>query len=242
VGDYVVDFKRRLGKSGKVAEVREERSRAFDMAYSGERAYLIKIVHNIESVNKEQAETIKKCASVVGAEPMFISDHGKSALKKNVVYKRHGIPVMKRDTFLQIIRGDRVLMADRGGVKMPIRELNPAMKRVGMSRKTLAKLLGVSDEMVRKYERGLASPGEDVAKRLVNIFGEEILGRVRYEKVEMKRAFIGKAPFDMAVKKEKPILISFKSSKKRVKNLEGVSDVLDAEPVVAKNLEDVDLD
>lgn len=239
---YVADLASQLKKSGKVAEVCEEKSRAFDIAYADERAYLIKIVHNIESVNKEQAESIKKCASVVGAEPLFISDHGKGPLKKNVVYNRHGIPVMRHETFLHVIHGDRVSMADRGGIKVPINELSPAMKDVGMSRITLAKLLGVSVEMVRKYEKGLAAPGKEVAKRLVNIFGKGLLRNVRYEGIKMKEAFIGKAPFDMAIRKKKPVLISFKSSPKRVKNLEGVSDVLDAEPVVVKKLEDLDLD
>ncbi|TRO61992.1 helix-turn-helix domain-containing protein [Candidatus Bathyarchaeota archaeon] len=238
----MADLAKRLGKSGKVAEVCAEKSRAFDIAYAGERAYLIKIVRNIESVNKEQAETIKKCASVVGAEPLFISDHGKLPLKKNVVYTRHGIPVMRHETFLQVAHGNLVSMADRGGIKVPIRDLTPAMKKVGMSRMTLAKLLGVSTEMVRKYERGLADPGRDVARRLVNIFGQNILREVKYESPDVRRAFIGKAPFDLAVKRKKPMLISFKSSPKRVKNLEGVSDVLDAEPIVAKNLDDLDLD
>ncbi len=235
-------FTKKLGRSGKVAEVTDERSRAFDIAYSGEKAYLIKVVHNIESVNREQAETIKKCASVVGAEPLFISGHGKTPLKENVVYRRHGIPVMKDKTFLKFMKGERTFLADRGGIKVPIKGLGHAMRKVGMSRSTLAKLVGVSVEMVRKYEKGMAHPGEKVAGRLIDIFGDGIVEKLHYEQKEVRKVYIGKAPFEMAVKRKKPILISFKSSPERVKNLEAVSDVLDAEPVVTKDLEGIDLE
>jgi predicted transcriptional regulator len=235
-------FAERLGGSGKVAEVRDERSRAFDIAYAEEKAYLIKVVHNIESISSEQALTISKCASVVGAEPLFLSERGKEPLREDVVYVRHGVPVMREETFMHVVRGHNVSRADRGGIKVPIRGLKPAMRRVGMKRATLAKLLDVSTEMVRKYEKGLADPSEDVAARLLDIFGRDIAGSFHYEPPSMERAFIGKAPFDLALKRHHAVLVSFKSSPERIENLEGVSDVLDAEPVVADSLEDVDLE
>lgn len=231
----------RLKKDGKVAEVRDEKARAFDIAYSGEKAYLIKIVHNIESVSNDFAETIKKCASVVGAEPIVISERGKEALKEDVIYSRHGVPVMREEAFMSLISGGSLGMADRGGIKVPIEDLRPAMEKVGMSRQTLAKLLGTSTEMVRKYEKGSA-PGKEVARRLVNIFGRSIISSHSFKSFEVKRAYIGRAPIDMAVKRKKSLLISFDSSPRRVDNLEKVSDVLDAESVVGKKLDDIDLD
>lgn len=231
----------RLKKTGKIAEVRDEKSRAFDIAYASDKAYLIKVVHNIESVSQEFAETIQKCASVVGAEPVVISERGKDLLRENVIYTRYGIPVMREETFVKVVKGDAVSIADRGGIKIPIKNLRPAMDKVGMSRLTLSKLLGVSVEMIRKYEGGSA-PGEEVAERLIEIFGEKIVSMPAYESPEIKRAFIGKAPFDLAIKKKKTILISFKSGPARLKNLENVSEVLGAEPVFAKKLDDVDFD
>lgn len=235
------DFADRLGRSGKVAEVREERSRAFDIAYAEDKAYLIKVVHNIESINRRLAETVRKCASVVGAEPLFLSEHGKEPLRDDVVYRRHGVPVMREETFLHVVQGEHVGVADRGGVKFPVQRLRPAMDKVGMSRSTLAKLLDVSTEMVRKYEKGQADPGEGVARRLVEIFDEDILEAFEYDQPTVDRAFIGKSPFDLAVRRKKTLLISFKKSRERVENLEGVSEVLEAEPVLADSLEELDL-
>lgn len=239
---YFVDWKGHLKRSGKFAEVIDERSRAFDIAYAEERAYMIKVMYNIESFNQEKADVLKKCASVAGAEPVVISCRGKELLRDDVVYKRFGIPVMKSETFASMIHGGQVSIADRGGVKVPIKGLKEAREKTGMARITLANLIGVSTEMVRKYESGLAEPGEEVAGRLIEVFGNKIISKPSFKGPEMRKAFIGKAPFDMAIRKIKTMLISFKSSPERIKNLENVADVLDAEPVVAKRLEDVDLD
>ena len=238
---YSVGWKRDLGRAGKLAEVTDERSRAFDIAYAEERAYMIKVMYNIESLNQEKAEVLKKCAAVAGAEPVVISSRGKELLKEDVVYKRFGIPVMRGETFASMIHGENVSVADRGGIKVPITGLREAREKTGMTRATLAKLLGVSTEMVRKYELERAEPGEKVAMRLVEIFGHKIIGKPSFKGEKITKAFIGKAPFDMAIRKDKTMLISFKSSPERVKNLEGVSDVLDAEPVIAKRLEDIDI-
>ena len=178
---------------------------------------------------------------MAGAEPVVISCRGKELLRDDVVYRRFGIPVMKSETFASLIHGGQVSVADRGGVKVPIRGLKEAREKIGMARITLAKLLGVSTEMVRKYESGLAEPGEAVACRLIEIFGDKIISKPSFKGPDVRKAFIGKAPFDMAIRKKKTTLISFKSSPERVKNLEGVADVLDAEPVVAKRLDDIDI-
>jgi predicted transcriptional regulator len=235
----LVDWKERLKRSGDLAEVTCEKSRAFDIAYAEEKAYLIKVVHNIESFNNEKAAVLMKCASVVGAEPVVISGKGKEVLKENVVYNRHGVNVMNQNTFVNVVNGLGVSVADRGGVKVPIRGLKEARESIGMTRNTLSKLLRVSAEMIRKYESG-ADPGEDVAKRLVEIFTTSILDFPHKTLEPIRKAFIGKAPFDVALRGRKITrLISFKSDRQRVKNLEGVSSVLGAEPVILKKIEDL---
>ena len=139
-----MDWKGDLKRTGKVAEVVDERSRAFDVAYAEERAYMIKVMYNIESLNQEQAELLKKCAAVAGAEPLVISSRGKDLLKENVVYNRYGIPVMRGETFTNLVHGERIAFADRGGTKVPIKGLKEVREVTKMTRATLAKLLGVS--------------------------------------------------------------------------------------------------
>ena len=80
-----VEIKRELEKKGEVAEVEKEKSRSFDIAFAEERAYLIKIVGNIESFTKDQAEALKKSAAIVNAKPVLLTESG----NEGVIYKRH---------------------------------------------------------------------------------------------------------------------------------------------------------
>ena len=102
-----MDFRKvveKLRKTGELAEVRDEKSRSFDFAFVEDRAYLIKMVGNADSLSKDILEAFKKCASVVGAEPMVVSKKFKEKLAKGVIYQRYGVPVMEGETFLDYLK------------------------------------------------------------------------------------------------------------------------------------------
>lgn len=233
----------KLKKKGELAEVRDEKSRSFDFAFVEDRAYLIKMVGNADSLSKHSLEAFQKCASVVGAEPMVVSKKCRGKLKKDVVYQRYGVPVMSGETFFNYLGDEELAVADRGGIRVPIKCIREAREEENMSRNLLAEKLDVSPEMVRRYEEGQATPSREVADKLKEILGKQIVKRIHFDVEERKRAFIGKAPFEVAFKKNKTFLVSFKDSPKRLRNLEDVADVLGAEPVVSKDrkLEDLGL-
>ena len=234
----------KLRKKGELVEVKDEKSRSFDFAFVEDRAYLIKMVGNADSLNKDNLEAFKKCASVVGAEPMVISKKFKEKLAKGVVYQRYGVPVMGGETFLEYLKDKHIAVADRGCVKVPIEHLREAMESHNMSRNLLAERLEVTPEMVRRYEEGQATPSKDVAVKLEEILGKDIFKEVYFGVEQKERAFIGQGPFEVAFKKSKgTFLVSLKDHKARIRNLEKVADVLGAEPVVAKgkNLKDLGL-
>lgn len=226
----LVEIKKELEKMGSVAEVEKEKVRSFDIAFAEERAYLIKVVGNVESFTKEQAEALKKSASVANAEPLLLSKNA----KEGIIYRRHGVPVMEPKTFITYLRGGCLAVADRGCVKVPVKNVREIRERKGISRKELAKALGVSVEMVRRYEEGKAYPSKEIAEKMVKMLGSRILDSLKFKTKKVKRAFIGKGPFEIGIRKRKPILISLKDTKIRLKNLERVSEVLKAKPVVVK--------
>lgn len=232
-----MNIKKKLERKGEVAEVERERSRSFDLAFAEERAYLIKIVGNIESFTSEQAEALKKSAAIVNAKPVVLAE----SVKEGVVYTRHGVPTMRAKTFLEHLSGRKVAVADRGCVKVLIKNVRKIRERKGLSRGELARALGVSTEMVRRYEEGRAHPTEEVARKMVKILGKEILCSFRFESLKIRKAFIGKGPFEIGIREKKPILVSLRDDEVRVKNLERVSEVLDAKPVIVKegNLEEI---
>ncbi len=226
-----VEVGKKLERLGNVAEVEKEKSRSFDIAFAEERAYLIKVVGNIESVSSEQAEALKKSASVVDAKPVVLSE----SVKEGVIYRRHGIPVMKSKTFLQIVRGKNVAVADRGCVKVPVKGVKKHREKKGLSRGALARLVGVSKEMIRRYEEGEAHPSKEVAEKMVEILGKGIVARYEFKSTKVKKAFIGKGPFEIGIRKRKPILVSLRDDDVRIRNLENVGEVLKAKTVFAKD-------
>lgn len=230
-----MDIKKELERMGEVAEVEKEKIRSFDIAFAEERAYLIKVVGNIEGFTKEQAEALKKSASIANAKPLLLAEN----VKEGVVYQRHGVPVMRVKTFLSYLKGEKVAVADRGCVKVPVKGVKEAREKRGMSRNELARIIGVSVEMVRRYEEGEAYPSKEVAEKMVKVLGRRILCDFKFKSLKIRKAFIGKGPFEIGIRKKKPILISLKDNRVRIKNLERVSEVLKAEAVIAKE-KDID--
>ncbi|MBR9681457.1 MAG: helix-turn-helix domain-containing protein [Candidatus Altiarchaeota archaeon] len=234
-------FVDKLKNKGDLAEVKDEKSRSFDLAFVEDRAYLIKMVGNADGLSKDSLDAFKKCASVVGAEPMVVSKKFKKQLVKGVVYHRYGVPVMDGETFLKYLEDKHVALADRGCIKVPIENLREIREHHNLSRNLLAEKLDVTPEMVRRYEEGEAAPSKEMASKLEDILGKDIFSEVYFDVKSSDRAFIGRGPFEVAFKKEKTFLVSLKDHKERIKNLEKVSDVLGAEPVVAKGKDLKDL-
>ncbi|HDR53342.1 MAG TPA: helix-turn-helix domain-containing protein [archaeon] len=234
----------KLRRKGTVAEVREEKSRSFDLAFVEDRAYLIKLVGNADSLSQDSLESFRKCASVVGADPLVVSKKCKShgGLTEGVVYQRYGVPVMSGETFLKYLDNHEVALADRGGVKVPMEHVKEAREALNMSRNLLAERLEVTPEMVRRYEEGQAEPGREMAEKMRGILGGSIVRKVSFKVEGSEKAFIGRAPFELAFRKEgETFLVSFKDHPQRVRNLKQVAEVLEAEAVVSKSkkLEDM---
>ncbi len=213
-----------------VVMVRKERCRSFDLAGIGEKKFVIKFIKNVESLSEDQAKALRDASSILGAEPIVISERGKEALQKGVVYYRHNVPVMNLKTFLMYLEGEFLKLATRGGIKVPIKDLRSFREKAGLSKSELAKKLGVSVEMVRKYEEGSA-PSPEIAEKLKEIFGDEILAKPDFKVEEKERAVIMKAPFEIGIKKSRTLLISLKWSEIREENLTNIAELFGAEPV-----------
>lgn len=227
-------LKKRLENQGELAIVEGEKGRAFDIAFAEERAYLIKLVGNIESVSAPQADSLKSCAAVADAEAVVVSKRGKDELKQGVVYFRHDVPVMREETLIDYLNGEKLAVADRGGIKCPTQDIRELRLKHGLSRSALGKMLGVSKEMVKKYEDGSA-PSRNIADKLKGVLGDRALSKLKFDRQRIDRAFIGRAPFELAFRQKKELfLVSFKENSKRLRNLNRVADVLDAEPVLAR--------
>ncbi|MEN4006191.1 MAG: transcriptional regulator [Methanobacteriaceae archaeon] len=140
---------------------------------------LLKVLINIEGFTGEQAEEIKKVASTILASPVVVGIKSKyEYLEEDVVYERHGIPVIAPETLHNMIACDIYpeLFADRGGyfVEVDGNAIKEARERKNLSLKDLANYAHVSRETIYKYEHGMVRACPETVITLESILDMKI--------------------------------------------------------------------
>lgn len=118
---------------------------------------LLKVLVNIDSVNEAHVQEIRKVASTFSCISSCCGVKSKThKLEEDVVYERHGLPVIGIDTLKNIILYDEYpeFLADRGGYYVNINGniLKEYRDEYSLSLKDLADLAHVSRETIYKYE------------------------------------------------------------------------------------------
>ncbi|MEN4017992.1 MAG: transcriptional regulator [Methanobacterium sp.] len=140
---------------------------------------LLKVLINIDGFTGEQAEEIKKVASTILASPVVVGIKSKyEYLEEDVVYERHGIPVIAPETLHNMIVDDIYpeLFADRGGyfVEVDGNAIKEARERKNLSLKDLANYAHVSRETIYKYEHGMVRACPETVITLESILNMKI--------------------------------------------------------------------
>lgn len=140
---------------------------------------LLKVLINIDSINKIQAEEIKTISHSFHASPLIVGVKSKTEyLEEDVVYERHGIPVIGMDTLKNIVIDNEYpeILADRGGYYVKINGdiLQEARQDYQLSLKDLADLAHVSRETIYKYEHGIVKACPETAMLLEDILNLKI--------------------------------------------------------------------
>ncbi len=140
---------------------------------------LLKILINIDGFTGNQAEEIKKVADTFLASPLVVGIKSKNEyLEEDVIYERHGIPVIARETLRNMVV-DQIypeIFADRGGyyVQMDGEIIKQVRETQNISRKDLADKAHVSKETIYKYERGMVRAFPETAMMLESILNMKI--------------------------------------------------------------------
>lgn len=152
----------------------------FDMVARKElELLLLKILINIDGFTGNQAEEIKKVADTFLASPLVVGIKSKNEyLEEDVIYERHGIPVIARETLRNMVV-DQIypeIFADRGGyyVRMDGEIIKQVRETQNISRKDLANKAHVSKETIYKYERGMVRAFPETAMMLESILNMKI--------------------------------------------------------------------
>jgi len=140
---------------------------------------LLKVLVNIDSVNAGHVQEIRKVANIFLASPLIVGFKSKShRLEEDVVYERHGLPVIGVDTLKNIVLYDEYpeFLADRGGYFVNINGnvLKEYREEYSLSLKDLADLAHVSRETIYKYENEMVRANPETAMILEDILNMKI--------------------------------------------------------------------
>jgi putative transcriptional regulator len=159
------------------------RPRSFDLAARrGEDTVLVKILGNVDALDAATGAELRRLGTYLDATPLVIGLRTRDTeLKPEVVYFRHGVPVLSPDTAMDLfVEGvPPMIYAAPGGLYVNIDSsvLADEREKRGWSLGRLATELGVSRRTVSKYEDGMNASIE-VAMRLEDLFDAPLTGPV----------------------------------------------------------------
>jgi len=178
--------------------------------------FIIKIVYNIDSVARKEAEALLKLSQFMDAKPILLGSISQnSKLKEDVNYQRFSLRCISPEMLPNIASNELALFASKSvGVKVKVdsRKLQTLIKASGMAVAELVRLTGLSCATIHKHERTDAYAAAHTVARLEKILNgsiraEDLLqnDRTSYRTNElartgMKALHLEKAPFDIVTK------------------------------------------
>ena len=153
------------------------RPKSFDVAARrGEDVLLLKVLSNVDALDSATGAEMRRLGEYLSATPMVLGMRTRDEdLKPEVVYFRHGVPVLHPDTAYDLfVEGvPPLIYAAPGGLYVNLDGdlLADEREERGWSLGKLASELGVSRRTVSKYEDGMNASIE-VAIHLEELFGQ----------------------------------------------------------------------
>lgn len=140
---------------------------------------LIKVLTNIDSMDRGRAAVLKNISSALGAIPLIIGNRSCSKpLDDGVVYLRYGISLITPASMIEYVLEDEAPMvfSGHGGyyARIDSEKLHEARVRNNISLSYLAGKVGVSVRTIQMYENGMC-PSIDIAIDLEDLLGEPIV-------------------------------------------------------------------
>lgn len=149
---------------------------------------IIKVLENIDALDKKDGETMKLLGNQLACTPVVIGDHyGGGKLERGVVYSRFKIPIISlltlKDYFLDGV--PPYVFSAPGGlyVKIDSAKLKDLREMYGYSLGALAETLGVSRKAIQLYEENMNATIE-IALSLEEIFNTELIKPIDLTKPE----------------------------------------------------------
>jgi len=164
-----------------------EHATTFDDVYcfdsvvdQGQTRIAVKVSITIDDVKSHTNLELRRICPILRCIPLIVGERThKGPLQDGVVHTRANVTAMNLETFRQILEGRQLPSASvkKGGIYVTISadKLRSAREFQNLSRGDVATEVGVSRRAVYEYERGTMSPTIDVALRLEELLGTQLI-------------------------------------------------------------------
>lgn len=170
-----------LAKTGfYLSERQDTRGLSFDIvARRDDQLILVKVLQNVDAFAKENADELRLLATTLNGSPVVVGERsGSGPLEEGVIYSRFGVPIVSRQTFVEMFEEGvpPFMFSAPGGlyVRIDSEALRAARDRRGISLGALADIAGVSRRTIQMYMDGMSAT-VDVALRLEEFLGEPLV-------------------------------------------------------------------
>ncbi|HKZ64404.1 MAG TPA: transcriptional regulator [Thermoplasmata archaeon] len=170
-----------LGRTGFfLSEKHGARGLAFDVvARRDDLLLLIKVLRNVDALDRESADELRLLATTLKGSPLVVGERsGSGEMEDGVIYSRSGIPILSRQTFVDMLEDGMppFMFAAPGGlyVRLDADALRGAHEQRGISLGALAEIAGVSRRTIQLYMDGMSAT-VDIAMRLEEFLGEPLV-------------------------------------------------------------------
>lgn len=140
---------------------------------------ILKILQNIDSLTRGDAEQLKALAEALNGRVAVIGNRSSSGnLEEGIIYSRFGTPILSFPTLVEFLKEGvpPFIFAAPGGlyVKIDSDLLRQVRKERNISLGTLAEIAGVSRKAIQMYEEGMGAVIE-VAVKIEEFLNEPIV-------------------------------------------------------------------
>lgn len=173
---HIVDILENEGLDYSIINYPEKNKKSIDIivAYKSKKL-VIKV--STDKITKEELMDLERFSYIAESFPIIITDE----TEEDIALQKDKVVGLSLDGLKRVIEGDKIYVyRTRGGMFVRIRSDILRRKREEMkySMGDLAKMLGVSRKTIYDYENGESDVSIEIAEKLVDIFGSDIIGDI----------------------------------------------------------------
>jgi len=178
----------------------------FNIAAKKEELLLIKSLINVDSLNEEQALSLKSISYFLSAYPLVVSvKTNREFLSDETIYSRFQLPVLTPTLFDNFLKEESIpsIQSSRGKhtVAINTEELRTKRKQLGFSLQELSQLIGISKKALYEIEKKRVNPTQETVKKLETILRIDL--KKSYELQSPEKTYLKpKNEFQQEVSKE----------------------------------------